>query len=93
MDHYLEALFKEIQQVSEMMKDYRLTTVYMGGGTPTSLNARQMDRLLCCLERYFDLNGIREFTIEAGRPDSLDMDKLRVIRPMGLSGYPLIPRR
>lgn len=92
VDHYLEALFKEIQQVSEMMKDYRLTTVYMGGGTPTSLNARQMDRLLCCLERYFDLNGIREFTIEAGRPDSLDMDKLRVMKAHGIERISINPQ-
>ena len=80
VDHYLEALFKEIEEVSRMMKGYRLTTVYMGGGTPTSLNADQMDRLLTCLEAHFDLDAAREFTIEAGRPDSLDLAKLKVMK-------------
>ena len=80
VDHYLEALFKEIRQVSRMVDQGCLTTVYMGGGTPTSLNAEQMDRLLCTLEENFDLNIAREFTIEAGRPDSIDLDKLRVMK-------------
>ena len=92
VDNYLSALFKEIQYVSEMIKGYHLTTVYMGGGTPTSLNARQMDALLCCLEEHFDLKGIREFTIEAGRPDSLDMDKLRVMKSHGIERVSINPQ-
>lgn len=92
VDNYLTALFKEIEKVSEMIRGYHLTTVYMGGGTPTSLNARQMDALLCCMEKYFDLNGIREFTIEAGRPDSLDMDKLRMIKSHGIERISINPQ-
>lgn len=92
VDSYLDALFKEIHRVSEMIKGYQLTTVYMGGGTPTSLDAGQMDRLLTTLEKYFDLNPIREFTIEAGRPDSLDMDKLRVIKAHGIERISINPQ-
>ena len=53
---------------------------YMGGGTPTTLTADQMDRLLTKLEQNFDFNGLAELTIEAGRPDTIDEEKLRVLR-------------
>jgi oxygen-independent coproporphyrinogen-3 oxidase len=92
VDHYLEALFKEIRQVSRMVEKRRLTTVYMGGGTPTSLTAEQMDRLLCVLEENFDLSSAGEFTIEAGRPDSIDRDKLRVIKNHGIERISINPQ-
>lgn len=92
VDNYLEALFKEIRQVSRMVDKSCLTTVYMGGGTPTSLNAEQMDRLLCTLEENFDLDIAREFTIEAGRPDSIDMDKLRVMKGHGIERISINPQ-
>ncbi len=92
VDHYLEALFKEIRQVSRMVDKSCLTTVYMGGGTPTSLNAEQMDRLLCTLEDNFDLSIGREFTIEAGRPDSIDLDKLRVMKNHGIERISINPQ-
>lgn len=92
VDNYLEALFKEIRQVSQMVDKSCLTTVYMGGGTPTSLNAEQMDRLLYVLEENFDLGIAREFTIEAGRPDSINMDKLRVIKRHGIERISINPQ-
>ncbi|MEI3266740.1 MAG: coproporphyrinogen dehydrogenase HemZ [Frisingicoccus sp.] len=69
-----------------------LTTVYMGGGTPTSLNGEQMDRLLSVLEENFDLNIAREFTIEAGRPDSMTQDKLRVMKNHGIERISINPQ-
>ena len=92
VDNYLEALFKEIRQVSQMVDTSCLTTVYMGGGTPTSLNAEQMDRLLCVLEENFDLSAAREFTIEAGRPDSIQADKLRVMKRHGIERISINPQ-
>lgn len=80
MDNYLDALCKEIEAASTMMGDRKLLTFYMGGGTPTSLSALQMDRLLTCLEKYFDLDHVSEKTVEAGRPDSITEDKLQVLR-------------
>ena len=80
VDAYLNALCKEIEAASTMMGDRKLLTFYMGGGTPTSLSAPQMDRLLTCLEKYFDLDNVREKTVEAGRPDSITEDKLKVLR-------------
>lgn len=92
VDHYLEALFKEIRQVRSMVDKSCMTTVYMGGGTPTSLNGEQMDRLLSVLEENFDLNIAREFTIEAGRPDSVTQDKLRVIKNHGIERISINPQ-
>ena len=80
VDNYLDALCKEIEAASTMMGDRKLLTFYMGGGTPTSLSALQMDRLLICLEKYFDLDHVSEKTVEAGRPDSITEDKLQVLR-------------
>ena len=91
-DVNLEALFKEIRQVRSMLEGKKLTTAYMGGGTPTSLNANQMDRLLTVLEENFELNPIREFTIAAGRPDSFDMDKLRVMKNHGIERISINPQ-
>ena len=80
VDNYLDALCKEIEAASTMMGNKKLLTFYMGGGTPTSLSAAQMDRLLTCLEQYFDLAHVSEKTVEAGRPDSITREKLQMIR-------------
>lgn len=80
VDKYLEALFREIDYAAKVYQDRKLTTIYMGGGTPTSLNPQQMDRLLTKVEQTFDLSYMREFTVEAGRPDSITREKLAVIK-------------
>ena len=67
VDAYLEALFKEIDFVAEHFKDKVLDTIYIGGGTPTSLSADQLDRLLTKIEESLDLSGLLEFTVEAGK--------------------------
>ena len=80
VDDYLNALEKEMKAASELMRGRVLDTVYIGGGTPTTLDPGQLERLFSMLEKYFPMEDIQEFTIEAGRPDSITMDKLRVIR-------------
>lgn len=79
VDSYLDALEKEMEASSAMMRGRVLDTVYIGGGTPTTLEPAQLERLFSMLERCFPMEGIQEFTIEAGRPDSITADKLRVI--------------
>ena len=59
-------------------------TVYFGGGTPTSLCAEDLERLLNKLETLFDMKQVREFTVEAGRPDSITEEKLQVLRRHGV---------
>jgi oxygen-independent coproporphyrinogen-3 oxidase len=80
VDLYLDALIREIQAVAPMMRHRKLDTIYFGGGTPTTLSPAQLDRLLNAVGENFGFDGLREFTIEAGRPDSIDREKLAVIR-------------
>ena len=64
----------------------------MGGGTPTTLSAQQMDRVLSFLEEHFSFEHLKEYTIEAGRPDSITEDKLRVIRKHGVGRISINPQ-
>ena len=79
-DRYLEALLKELTFVAEVSGEKVLDTVYVGGGTPTTLRADQLDRLLTHLERSFDYSTVKEVTVEAGRPDSITEEKLEVLK-------------
>lgn len=82
MEPYLAALTAEVEAAGRMVKEagLRIKSFYMGGGTPTTLTADQMDRLLSKLEQNFDFGSLAELTIEAGRPDTIDPEKLRVLR-------------
>ena len=82
VEPYLEALFDEITAAGQLVRELGLNvkSFYMGGGTPTTLTADQMDRLLSKLEQNFDFGNLAELTIEAGRPDTIDEEKLRVLR-------------
>ena len=82
VEPYLEALFDEIAAAGQLVRELGLNikSFYMGGGTPTTLSASQMDRLLTKLEQNFDFTSLAELTIEAGRPDTIDEEKLRVLR-------------
>lgn len=79
---YLEALHHEISFVAEQMKrkGWYPESVYIGGGTPTTLSADQLDKLLGHVVSEFDLSRLREFTVEAGRPDTITVEKLQVIK-------------
>ncbi len=80
VESYLEALEKELRAIGEMSGDRAPDTVYIGGGTPTTLEAHQLDRLLTVIEECFDLSRTVEFTVEAGRPDSITEEKLLALR-------------
>ena len=92
VDAYLDALCKEIDYASEAFADKELNTVYIGGGTPTTLEPVQLDRLLTKLEERFDYSRLREFTVEAGRPDSITAEKLQVLRDHGISRISVNPQ-
>lgn len=91
---YLDALCKEIREVSSIMKKKgrKLDTVYIGGGTPTTLEPDQLQRLLDTLTEHFDCRNLAEFTIEAGRPDSITREKLQVIRKYPVSRISVNPQ-
>lgn len=80
MDDYLDALCKEIHALGEMAGERMPDTIYIGGGTPTSLSVVQLDRLLAAVEEAFSTENVLEYTVEAGRPDSITREKLEVIR-------------
>ena len=83
IEPYLQALLQEVEITGKLLKttDKKIRTVYIGGGTPTTLSAEQLKRLLQAITTHFDLSQCIEFTVEAGRPDTLDAEKLAVIRP------------
>ncbi len=80
VEPYLQALFQELDFIAEAMKHRPLHTIYIGGGTPTTLDPHQLGRLLERICTRFDLGQLREFTVEAGRPDTISRDKLIVLR-------------
>lgn len=92
VDAYLDALCKEIQAVSSMMKGRKLDTVYIGGGTPTTLEPEQLKRLLHTVGETFGYDDLEEFTIEAGRPDSITREKLLAIREFPVSRISVNPQ-
>ncbi|MGN0539159.1 MAG: coproporphyrinogen dehydrogenase HemZ [Candidatus Fimenecus sp.] len=79
---YVELLLKELEITGEIAKKLglRLESVYVGGGTPTTLNAEQLKALTSTISDCFDLSSCREFTVEAGRPDTVTEEKLRVLK-------------
>ena len=94
MEPYLDVLCREITDAAQMVREtgLRIKSFYMGGGTPTTLSAQQMDRLLTHLNRSFDLSGCVEYCIEAGRPDTITRDKLQVLLDHGADRISVNPQ-
>lgn len=92
VEPYLESLMKEIRRVSEYLSNnsYRAQTIYIGGGTPTSLNTDQLERLMFCINQCFGQSV--EFTCEAGRPDSITKEKLQVLYENNVSRISINPQ-
>ncbi len=80
VDDYLKALCQEIRSLGKMAEGRKLNTIYIGGGTPTTLEAEQLFVLLDTIQKSFSFEDLQEFTIEAGRPDSITREKLEVMR-------------
>lgn len=80
IEEYLNALEKEILYTSKRFANRRLNTIYFGGGTPTTLSASHLDRLLSYITKHFDLSYLKEWTVEGGRPDSITLEKLEILR-------------
>ena len=92
IEDYLAALFHEIEYVAQAYKNKRLVAVYMGGGTPTSLNAEQLGRVIDKIYKEFDTQFVREFTVEAGRPDSLNREKFMVMKERPVTRISINPQ-
>ena len=91
-EEYLNALKKELKYISEVMEGRKLTSIYIGGGTPTTLTAVQLKSLVEFIRELFPVKDSYEFTIEAGRPDSITMDKLKVMSELGVHRISVNPQ-
>lgn len=91
-DTYVGALCKELLAVSKMYKGKKLQTIYMGGGTPTSLEGYQISKILNVVKKNFDLSNLLELTVEAGRPDSITREKLEALKEAGVDRISINPQ-
>ncbi len=91
---FLEALYSEIEATAAVLKELKLRPIslYLGGGTPTTLSADQLHKLCEKLYSAFDLSSLREFTVEAGRPDTINVEKLRVLKAHGVTRVSINPQ-
>ena len=91
---FLDALMLEIDAAAKAVNELGLhiISIYMGGGTPTTLSAEQLDRLCSKIKDCFDLSQLREYTVEAGRPDTITTEKLRVLRSHGVDRVSVNPQ-
>lgn len=92
VDVYLDTLEHELSEVSKLNTGKFLDSVYIGGGTPTTLDPKQIERLDKMIRRYFDFTEVKEYTMEAGRPDSLTMEKLVTMKKCGISRVSVNPQ-
>ena len=94
IDDYLEAMLVDLGDTFDTIKrlGLRLTTIYIGGGTPTTLNAEQLRRLLGKINEHVDTSALLEFTLEAGRPDTITREKLEVAKELGVTRVSVNPQ-
>ena len=94
VEPFLETLLREIDATAETVErlGLRVVSIYMGGGTPTTLSAAQLERLCTRLAERFDLGALREYTVEAGRPDTITAEKLKTLRDCGVGRISVNPQ-
>ncbi|AKL95187.1 oxygen-independent coproporphyrinogen-III oxidase 2 [Clostridium aceticum] len=94
VDDYIEALCKEIRGTAELLNKQKkyIETIYIGGGTPTTLNIEQFSKLFDEITLSFDLSNLKEFTVEAGRPDTIDREKLSFLKRNGVTRISINPQ-
>ena len=94
IDRYLEALFHEIEFAGKGITEdgYEIESIYIGGGTPTTLDEEQLEAFLQKITEQFDLSKVKEFTVEAGRPDTITAGKLEVMKRYGVDRISINPQ-
>ncbi len=92
VDSYIDALMKELLFCKQYAEGRYLESFYIGGGTPTSLNSLQLERLLYFINDNFDIQNIKEFTVEAGRPDTITKEKLAILKKYGATRISVNPQ-
>lgn len=94
VEPYMDALFKEIDYMGKHLRDKNIPieTIYIGGGTPTALDERNLFRLTEKLNTTFDFSSLKEYTVEAGRPDTITEEKLRILKNANVSRISINPQ-
>lgn len=94
IEPYLNALYAELDKIKTIVSDlgFVIVSIYIGGGTPTSILSIELDNLLYKITKTFDLSHLQEFTIEAGRPDTITESKLAVMRKYGVDRISINPQ-
>jgi len=94
MPEYVEALCNELKIIGEIVDktNTKIDTIYFGGGTPTSISAEDIRRIMSCVKDSFDLKNVREYSFEAGRPDTITEEKLHVIKEYGADRISVNPQ-
>lgn len=94
IEPYVDLLCKELVENGRIAKELglRLETIYFGGGTPTTLSATQLDKILTTIENNFDLSNLREYTVEAGRPDTVTKAKLDALKTHNVGRISINPQ-
>ncbi len=94
IDEYLVQLYQDVRNVFSIAKDLgmRVASVYIGGGTPTVLSASQLEQLLTVISESCDIASLIEFTVEAGRPDTITEEKLAVMHEFGVTRISVNPQ-
>ncbi len=94
VEPYVELLCKEIEETARITKELGLTlcTVYFGGGTPTQLSAPQLEKVMTAINENFDMSNVVEYTIEAGRPDTVTREKFETIKRLGANRISINPQ-
>ncbi len=92
INEYIQCLKKEIDHVADNFKDKVLDSVYIGGGTPTTLTADELRYLISYLKNRIDMSGVKEFTVEAGRADSITEEKLIALKELGVTRISVNPQ-
>lgn len=91
---FIEKLIKEIEKTKKIINNLGLyaENIYIGGGTPTTLSASELEKIFISLKNNFDFSKIKEFTVEAGRPDTITSEKLKLMRNFGVNRISINPQ-
>lgn len=91
---YVDAICEEIKRTGEIVANTNrvLSTIYMGGGTPTTLSPSQLEKIMNCVKNSFDMSNIIEYTVEAGRPDTITKEKMQAIKSGGADRVSINPQ-
>ncbi|MCC5911529.1 MAG: coproporphyrinogen dehydrogenase HemZ [Clostridiaceae bacterium] len=94
INEYIDCLSSEIKGIGQLLQEKGkvIESIYIGGGTPTTLNVEEFNRLFDIIYTYFDVSNLKEFTVEAGRPDTIDIEKLKNLKNRGVTRISINPQ-